>query len=228
MDPAAAPATWRPSLGYLALAVGIVSGGLAYGWLTASPPARLAEPPRSNAAPTATTASAVVVAASPVSVADAPVAVAPPTVAPSAVLAAPRISRTREPDADQTPDLTDYVNAGETPTMPEVIDRLHQAGVHGGLGAFSPPGTRPPRIGLAVPEDFALPEGYVRHHQATDDGQRIEAVLMFAPDARLFDAAGRPIALPADGIVPPELAPAGLPMRRITIPAPLDAGGRGR
>jgi hypothetical protein len=36
-------------------------------------------------------------------------------------------------------------------------------------------------VGLAVPEDFVLPEGYVRHHQATDDGQRIEAIRMFAP-----------------------------------------------
>jgi hypothetical protein len=65
--------------------------------------------------------------------------------------------------------------------MAEVITRLNEAGVSTGLGAFSPPGTRPPLIGLAVPEDYALPPGYVRHHQATDDGQRIEAILMFAP-----------------------------------------------
>jgi hypothetical protein len=107
--------------------------------------------------------------------------------------------------------------------MPEVIQRLHQAGVHTGLGAFSPPGTRPPLVGLAVPEDFPLPKGYVRHHQATDDGQRIEAVLMFAPDFQLFDAAGKPVALPKDRVVPPELAPPGLPNRRIVIPAPIDA-----
>jgi hypothetical protein len=75
------------------------------------------------------------------------------------------------------------VNSGESPTIGEVIDRLHQAGVYGGLGAFSPPGTRPPLVGLAVPEDFVLPEGYVRHHQATDDGQSIEAILMFSPDS---------------------------------------------
>ena len=106
--------------------------------------------------------------------------------------------------------------------MNEVIARLHQAGVHTGLGAFSPPGTRPPLVGLAVPEDFVLPEGYVRHHQATDDGQRIEAILMFAPDYQLFDAAHRPIAIPADRVVPPELAPPGLPIRRIVIPAPTE------
>jgi hypothetical protein len=75
-------------------------------------------------------------------------------------------------------------------------DRLHQAGVRTGLGAFNPPGTRPPLIGLAVPEDFALPPGYLRHHQATDDGQRIEAILMFDPDhpppAGRRPAAGHP------------------------------------
>ena len=42
--------------------------------------------------------------------------------------------------------------------MAEVIDRLHQAGVQTGLGAFNQPGTRPPWIGLAVPEDFVLPK----------------------------------------------------------------------
>lgn len=112
--------------------------------------------------------------------------------------------------------------------MTEVIDRLHQAGVYSGLGAFSPPGTRPPLLGLAVPEDFVLPEGYVRHYQATDDGQRIEPILMFAPDYQLFDAARRPIAIPKDRVVPPELAPPGLPIRRNVIPAPTEPGRPGR
>ena len=127
-----------------------------------------------------------------------------------------------EPGGDQTPDIRAFINDGETPTMAEVIDRLHQAGVHGGLGAFNPPGTRPLLVGLAVPEDFALPAGYVRHYQATDDGQRVEAILMFAPDFQLFDAEHRPIAMPADRVVPPELAPPGLPIRRIALPAPID------
>jgi hypothetical protein len=134
----------------------------------------------------------------------------------------------RDPNGDQTPDLSDYVNKDEKPTMAEVIDRLHQAGVHSGLGAFSPPGTRPPLVGLAVPEDFPLPEGYVRHYQATDDGQRIEPILMFAPDHQFFDAAHRPIAIPKDRVVPPELAPPGLPIRRIVIPAPSEPGRPGR
>ncbi|WP_256081482.1 hypothetical protein [Massilia sp. YIM B04103] len=132
------------------------------------------------------------------------------------------VPRAPEGDADPTPDLASYVARGEKPSMAEVIERLHARGVHTGLGAFSPPGTRPPLIGLAVPEDFELPKGYVRHHQATDDGQRIEAVLMFAPDFQLLNAAGQPVTMPKDRVVPPELAPPGLPIRRIVIPPPVD------
>ena len=112
--------------------------------------------------------------------------------------------------------------------MSEVIERLHQRGIYSGLGAFSPPGTSPPLVGLAVPEDFVLPEGYVRHHQATDDGQRIEAMLMFAPDFQLRDAANRPVEMPKNRVVPPELAPPGLPIRRIVIPATMDPASAGR
>ena len=138
------------------------------------------------------------------------------------------IPRTRDPNGDTTPDLADFVNPGEQPTMREVIERLHQAGVYSGLGAFSPPGTRPPLVGLAVPKDFVLPEGYVRHHQATDDGQDIEPILMFSPDFRLVDAARQPIDMPADRVVPPALAPPGLPIRHIAIPAPAQTGRPGR
>lgn len=106
--------------------------------------------------------------------------------------------------------------------MPEVIERLHQAGIHTGLGAFTPPGTSPPLVGIAVPEDFVLPPGYVRHHQATDDGQAIEPILMYSPDYQFVDAANQPIAIPKDRVVLPEHAPPGLPIRRIVIPAPTD------
>lgn len=125
-----------------------------------------------------------------------------------------------ERDNDPTRDLSSYVPRGGKPSMAEVITRLNEAGVHTGLGAFSPPGTRPPLIGLAVPEDLALPPGYVRHHQATDDGQRIEAILMFAPGFQLLDAQQQPVEMPKDRVVPPELAPPGLPIRRIVIPLP--------
>ena len=131
-----------------------------------------------------------------------------------------------EGEGDPTRDLRSYVMRGENPTMNEVIKRLHEQGVHTGLGAFNPPGTNPPLVGLAVPKDFALPAGYVRHHQVTDDGQTIEPILMFAPDFQMVDAANRPVEMPKDRVVPPELAPAGLPLRRIVIPPPIESSGR--
>lgn len=122
-------------------------------------------------------------------------------------------------------EVMDHVSKFETPTVKEVIDRLHAMGDYSGIGAFNPPGTRPALIGLAVPEDFVLPEGYVRHHQATDDGQRIEAILMFAPDYEHRDASNQPIAIPENRVVPPELAPRGLPHRRIVVPRPVGPDG---
>ena len=220
-DPADGGGAWTPSPMFLVIALAIVSGGIVGWWLSPSQPAVAAAPAAANVA---AAASPPAVAATPVAVpAQGPVAQAvpaPAAVAPS--LPAPPQRRQRDPDGDQTPDLADYLNTGEHPPMGEVIDRLHAAGVHTGLGAFSPPGTRPPLVGLAVPEDFPLPDGYVRHHQVTDDGDRIEPILMFAPGRQFVDAAGQPIAVPANRVVPPELAPSGLPIRRVTIPAPSD------
>lgn len=121
-------------------------------------------------------------------------------------------------------DLSNYVAPGQAPAMKEVIDRLHNAGIHSGLGAFPPPGTSPPLIGLAVPDDYVLPKGYVRHSQATDDGQRIEPILMYSPDFEFFDNSGRRINIPKDRVVPPDRAPPGLAIRRIQIPPPLEPG----
>ena len=214
---------WRPSWGWLVVAAVIVAVALAYGW-TRSPPSNLAEAEPGQAASPRAAASAIAPPATALAssaAAPAPIAASHPVVA-----AAPRIPRVRDPNGDQTPDITDYINDGEKPTMGEVINRLHQAGIHTGLGAFNPPGTRPPLVGLAVPEDFVLPEGYVRHYQATDDGQRIEPILMFSPDHAMTDAAGRPIAIPKDRVVPPELAPPGLPIRRIVVPAYTEPGRR--
>lgn len=203
---------WKPSPAYLLIALLLATGALSFLFYLL-----MSSWPQSDSAdsgPTIPPASASGAASS-----------APSATASGIAPHQPAHNPEREPerDADPTRDLSSYVARGEKPTMPEVIQRLHQAGVHTGLGAFSPPGTRPPMVGLAVPEDFALPKGYVRHHQATDDGQRIEAILMFAPDFQLFDAAGKPVALPKDRVVPPELAPPGLPNRRIVIPAPIDA-----
>jgi hypothetical protein len=215
--------SWRPLAGYLVAALGAAAGGLAALLLWAPTPAPVvADPPRLPAG------TPVIGPVAPERVAPAPALPPPPPASASARPAAPAatlpLAPPRDPDGDPTPDIRAYLNPGETPTMGEVINRLQQAGVQGGLGAFSPPGTRPPMVGLAVPEDFVLPEGYVRHHQVTDDGQRLEAVLMFAPGSPLLDPARRQSSDPRDRLVPPELAPPGLPIRRIVVPPPAEPG----
>jgi len=102
------------------------------------------------------------------------------------------------------------------------------AGPREGLSAFPPPGTKRIKVGLVVPEDFKLPTGYMRHYQTTDKGEMLRAILMFHPDYKPTDAHGNPIPIPEDRIVPPELAPPGLPMERLEVPedAYTDAGWR--
>ena len=46
---------------------------------------------------------------------------------------------------------------------------------------------------------------------------------MFAPDHVFYDAAGRPLTLPENRVVPPEWAPPGLPIRRVVLPPPRPA-----
>lgn len=208
--------TWHPRAGLLvvALVLAVIGCGVLV-YLVTTPDASLVAPlPAQTGAASGAGPQAASAPATPQPAAQASSSSEPP--------------RAPEGDADPTRDLKSYVARGEKPTMPEVIERLHERGIYSGLGAFPPPGTRPPMVGLAVPENFELPAGYVRHHQATDDGQRIEAILMFAPDFQLYDAAHQPIAMPKDRVVPPELAPPGLPIRRIVIPKPVDPSGPGR
>ncbi|HZA51045.1 MAG TPA: hypothetical protein VE549_09900 [Myxococcaceae bacterium] len=87
-----------------------------------------------------------------------------------------------------------------------------------GVALFPPPGTEPLKRGLIVPEDFELPPGYVRHFQTTDDGQRVPPILMFHPDYRPVGPDGKPIPLPPDRVVPPELAPPGFPIEQVVHP----------
>ncbi len=87
-----------------------------------------------------------------------------------------------------------------------------------GIALFPKPGTDPVKAGIVVPDDFELPEGFVRHFQVTDDGEPLPAILMFHPDYEWVDANGEPIAIPADGVVPPQLAPPGLPIRMLEVP----------
>lgn len=153
-----------------------------------------------------------------------------PNDTPSAIAMAPRAPVSQQalptvaPDVTSLPDpvapgadpwdLASYFRPGDAaPSMRAVIAALHESGIHEGLGAFNPPGTQPPLEGLAVPEDFPLPPGFVRHHQVTDDGQRIEPILLFSEEV----LAGRDGMIPpGDRVVPPELAPAGLPLRWVT------------
>lgn len=162
---------------------------------------------------------------------QAPIA-APPRVSATAVrtparhTAAPAMSIPHEPGPGEPPsgdpnDLASYLSPTDPPpTMAEVIQALHDSGDRTGLGAFNPPGTSPLLVGLAVPEDFDLPPGYVRHHQVTDEGEVLEPILMFSPEGTFVDASGRPIAIPDDRVVPADMAPPGLAIREITIPPP--------
>jgi hypothetical protein len=206
----------RGAWAYKALALLLVAGALGYAAWQFAPGLR----PGPGGAPATTAARAGASDAVPAP-AVAGTASAVNARAPAAATAgiAPSAQAASVPGSD---DLASVVAPGQAPSMGEVIARLHDAGIRTGLGAFNPPGTSPPLIGLAVPEDYVLPPGYVRHFQATDDGQRIEPILMYSPDVELFDAAGQRIPIPADRVVPPERAPPGLELRAVRIPAPLD------
>ena len=101
--------------------------------------------------------------------------------------------------------------------VPEEVPAEEAAGEKTGLALFRP-GTKPLKQGIIVPEDFELPQGYVRHYQTTDDGQRVKAILMFHPDYKPKDASGQPVELPASRVVPPELAPPGMPIDILELP----------
>jgi len=88
-----------------------------------------------------------------------------------------------------------------------------------GIGLFPPPGTNPPKPGIIVPDDYPLPPGYIRYHQTTDDGRALQPILAFSPDYDFVDAAGNPVEIPETGIVPPGMAPPGLPVEILEVPA---------
>jgi hypothetical protein len=209
--PGGRAARWS-GLGYLLAAMLIVGSGIAYLLSTAAPspapPAAPAERADARVAPALPDASRATTAARVDSarlrrvmpVADAP--------------EEPHDLPSLDPD-----DLAAHFAPGDAePTGAELIEALHHAGVRTGIGAFNPPGTSPPLHGLRVPDDFELPEGYVRHHQVTDAGEPIEPILLFSPDFAFHDEHGEPIAIPEDRVVPPELAPPGMPIEPVEIP----------
>ncbi|MFI5364512.1 MAG: hypothetical protein ACHQ4J_02710 [Candidatus Binatia bacterium] len=140
-----------------------------------------------------------------------------------------RISQPQAPaaNAEQPSAHKDSVAANEaapTDAAPGAAGEARAASDDGehdeptGLALFPPPGTKPIKRGIVVPEDFELPPGYVRHYQTTDNGQRVPAILMFHPDYHPVDEHGVPIRLPVDRVVPPEMAPPGMPIQMLDVP----------
>jgi len=109
----------------------------------------------------------------------------------------------------------------DDPDQPDelYLDQIDPASVEKtGIHLFPPPGTKPIKGGILVPEDYELPPGYMRHYQATDDGEPVQAILVFHPDHQPLDEDGQPIPLPADRVVPPELAPPDMPLQVLEPP----------
>jgi hypothetical protein len=150
--------------------------------------------------------------------AQAVVAAAPSAPPPTKAIAAPRAHPVRRSAAPPPPAPR---AAAEPPPEVAPLPEFPDQPVDGpsGIALFPPLGTEPLKRGIRVPEDFELPEGYVRHHQATDDGEGLPAILMFHPDYEWLDENGDAIALPEDRIVPPELAPPGMPIELLELPA---------
>lgn len=113
----------------------------------------------------------------------------------------------------------------EPPEREDPIVSFGPPGERTGVKLFPPMGTKPVKIGIVVPEEFEVPEGYVRHFQVTEDGQMLPAILLFHPDYEWVDDAGRALPLPPDRVVPPEMAPPGLPIQMLT-PPPAPEGER--
>jgi len=140
----------------------------------------------------------------------------PPPVRAQAPVTRPS-QRLTQPAAHGAPVMEPTVTPEDDVPTEEVPIPDEYGGEKSGLALFVP-GTDPVKQGIVVPEDFELPPGYVRHYQSTDDGQQLEAILMFHPDHNPVDANGQPIPLPENRVVPPEMAPAGLPIRMLQVP----------
>ena len=168
-------------------------------------------------------------AAGPIEVARADAPAARPTPATTAGGAAPARIFPRRVVAEPVADSGVPGGLGASPVPPpkhkperdidagDAIVALREEGIHTGIAAFGLPGTHPPKPGILVPEDFALPEGYVRHYQSTDDGEQLPAILMFHPDYEFVNERGEVIPLPPDLVVPPEMAPPGLATDQVLV-----------
>jgi len=157
-------------------------------------------------------------------VAPSPAAEAPAPAPPSAPQASPPVAarpvaEPREPEEEE-PVLVDDVEVVEPNDAPALEPVESPYGVPGGIAAFPPMGTQPLLKGIIVPDDYEVPEGFVKHYQVTDDGETMLPILMFHPDYELLDADGNAIPLPSNRVVPQELAPEGLPIEFLELPEP--------
>jgi hypothetical protein len=116
-----------------------------------------------------------------------------------------------EPDVAPSADAPGEAETPEEGEAPFIVPS--------GIGLFPPPGTDPVKVGIIVPENFELPEGYLRHYQVTDDGQDLPPILMFHPDYDWVDETGNHVDVSQDRVVPPELAPEGMPIEYLEPPA---------
>ncbi|AKJ04338.1 hypothetical protein ATI61_101569 [Archangium gephyra] len=103
------------------------------------------------------------------------------------------------------------------PQEEPVVQDAAPSGPAEGINLYRP-GTSPLKQGIIVPENFELPPGFVRHYQSTDNGEGIKPILMFHPDYKPVDSKGAPVELPSNRVVPPELAPRGMPIEILELP----------
>ena len=139
----------------------------------------------------------------------------PPAHPPENVAAPPQPQVAAAPPAAADSEAAAQPAGDETTGAAEANDANQPTGI----AVFPPPGTKPIKRGIVVPDGVDLPPGYVRHYQTTDDGQQLPPILMFHPDYHPVDAHGNPIPLPEDRIVPPDMAPPGMPVEMLNVPA---------
>jgi hypothetical protein len=107
----------------------------------------------------------------------------------------------------------------ENPTPP-----IEEETVPEGIGLYAKM-VKPFRIGVVVPDDYVLPEGYVRHYQVNEDGTPLKPILMYHPDFHPKDKDGSPIPIPDDLIVPGDQLPKGLDAVMLEVPTVYFDGG---
>lgn len=144
----------------------------------------------------------------PVRVAENAPSPTPSQPAPKAAPPAPRATQPVPQPAPATP---------EAEPQPAPVQEAAPSGPAEGINLYRP-GTKPIKQGIVVPEDFELPPGYVRHYQSTDNGERVKPILMFHPDYKPVDSNGNPVELPSNRVVPPEMAPSGMPIEILDVP----------